>query len=213
MSIRKYAKLMGIALCMGLFSSCDALEGLYDDPTVEQASNQYYIDCTEYDQWVYVKFHENGAPTITTSKIDVTTYEETGAPTDWDIAQHRYDVKTNGAKVYKTDYHSIDELVKVGLPAVSQWTEDEYSDKSISIDMSRMMEGIIVYAPGYKNALIGEWVEVDTSSMPPNYTMHDNVYVVQLKDGTYLSIQLANFMSTDKYQVKGWMTVNYKYPI
>ena len=43
--------------------------------------------------------------------------------------------------------------------------------------------------------------------------MHDNVMLLRLKDGTYAAIQLANFMSTDSYQVKGWMTVNYKYPM
>jgi hypothetical protein len=37
--------------------------------------------------------------------------------------------------------------------------------------------------------------------------------LLRLKDGTYAAIQLANFMSTDSYQVKGWMTVNYKYPM
>lgn len=37
--------------------------------------------------------------------------------------------------------------------------------------------------------------------------MHDNVMLLHFADGTYAAIQLANFMSTDSYQVKGWMTV------
>lgn len=35
---------------MGLFSACDVLEEVYDDPTVEKQERQYYIDATElYD--------------------------------------------------------------------------------------------------------------------------------------------------------------------
>lgn len=204
--------LLGIALTTGLFSSCDALEDVYDDPEVEIRSGQYYVDATKYDQWVYVNLRGE-TPIVTVATISHDDGSETGAPADWDIAHHRYDAKTNGAKVYMTDCHSIDELEQGYLPAGGSWTEDEYDDNNIIVDMSHMMEGYLDYAPGYKNKELGKWVEVDTSTMPPNYAMHDNVYVIRLKDGTYAALQLENFMSTDRYQIKGWMTVNYKYPL
>lgn len=204
--------ILGIVLIMGLFSACDMLEDVYDDPTVEVQQGQYYIDATDYAQWVYINLH-TPTPTITTSTINLDDLSESGAPQDWDIAHHRYDVKTNGASVMMTPYHSIDELEKAGLPSAGEWTTDEESEQCITVDMSHMMEGRLVYAPGHKSTTIGKWVEVDTSNMPPNYTMHDNVMLLRLSDDTYGAIQLANFMSTDNYQIKGWMTVNYKYPI
>ena len=212
MNRRRHFILLGIASLMGLFSACDMLEEVYDDPTIEKQEGQYYIDATDYAQWVYINFH-TPTPTITISTISPDDLTETGAPAEWDIAQHRYDVKTNGAAVMMTPYHSIKELEAAGLPDEGEWVEDEESEQCITVDMSHMMEGYLTYAPGHKNKELGKWVEVDTSNMPPNYTMHDNVMLLRLKDGTYAAIQLANFMSTDSYQVKGWMTVNYKYPM
>ncbi len=212
--------MLGIALFMGLFPACDMLEDVYDGTadggtdTKEETlrEGQYYIDATNYAQWVYINLH-TPTPVITTATISLDDLTETGTPEQWDIAQHRYDVKTNGATVLMTPYHSIAELEAAGLPQDGQWVEDEESETSITVDMSHMMEGFLTYAPGHKNKEIGKWVDVDTSTMPPNYTMHDNVMILHLSDGTYAALQLANFMSTDRYQTKGWMTVNYKYPI
>ena len=212
MKRRNYYILLGIVSMMGLFSACDVLEDVYDDPTVEKKEGQYYIDATDYAQWVYINLH-TPTPTITISTINLENLNEMGAPDEWDIAHHRYDVKTNGATVMMTPYHSINELEKVGLPEEGKWVEDEESEQCITVDMSHMMEGYLTYASGHKNKELGKWVEVDTSNMPPNYTMHDNVMLLRLNDDTYAAIQLANFMSTDSYQIKGWMTVNYKYPI
>ncbi|MCR5713598.1 MAG: HmuY family protein [Bacteroidales bacterium] len=204
--------LLGMVSLMGSFPACDVLKDVYDDPAVEQKEGQYYIDATDYARWGYINLHTR-PPTITASVISLEDFSETGAPGTWDIAHHRYDVKTNGAAVMMTPYHSIQELEAAGLPAEGKWVEDEASEQCITVDMSHMMEGYLVYAPGHKNLELGKWMEVDTHSMPPAYTMHDNVMLLRLKDGTYAAIQLVNFMSTDKYQTKGWMTVNYKYPI
>ncbi|WP_073210730.1 HmuY family protein [Xylanibacter ruminicola] len=209
----KHFILLGmIAPLMGLFSACDMLEGVYDDPHVDTQEGQYYIDATDYAQWVYINLH-TATPTITVSTINTDDFSETGAPAEWDIAHHRYDVKTNGATVMMTPYHSIKELENAGMPQEGTWVEDEESEQCITVDMSHMMEGYLTYAPGHKNLEIGKWVEVDTSTMPPIYAMNDNVMLLRLNDGTYAAIQLANFMSNDSYQIKGWMTVNYKYPI
>ena len=213
MNIRKQLfNVLGMVSLAGLFPACDVLEGAYDSTEVAVQEGQYYIDATDYAKWVYINLH-TPTPTITTSTINIDDLTETGVPEQWDIAQHRYDVKTNGAAVMMTDYHSIEELEAAGLPMGGNWIEDEESEQSVTIDMSHMMEGWLTYAPGHKNTEIGKWVEVDTSNMPPSYTMHDNVMLLRLADGTYAAIQLANFMSTDSYQIKGWMTVNYKYPM
>ena len=163
-------------------------------------------------QWVYINFH-TPVPTITTSRISLDDFSEPDAPAQWDIAHHRYDVKTNDGAVIMTPYHSFAELEAAGIPENAEWVEDEESEQAITVDMSHMLEGYLVYAPGHKNKEMGKWVDVDTSTMPPNYAMHDNVMLLRLSDGTYAAVQLVNFMSTDHSQTKGWMTVNYKYPV
>ena len=51
--------------------------------------------------------------------------------------------------------------------------------------MSGMMEGNIKYTEDYRNDILSGWLNVDTSSMPPIYTMSNQVYLIRLKDNTY----------------------------
>ncbi|MGM9778755.1 MAG: HmuY family protein [Prevotella sp.] len=218
--------MLGTVFAAGLFSACDALEGIYDNDRAgisqeEQQqyydgvvkSGSFYADATSYTQWVYINLHSDSL-TMTTSTISLEDYSEDGAPEEWDFALHRYDVKTNVGSVMLTEYNSVEELESnmTETPAEG-WNEDEYSDESVTIDMSHMLEGYLVYAPGYKNKTAGLWLDVDTSTMPPNYSMSDKVFLYKFSDGTCAAIQLKNYMSNDRYQTKGWMTVAYKYPM
>ena len=216
--------LMGIGSVLGLFPSCDMLGGLYDNdsgiiPPEEQyydgsvKSGTFYVDATSYTQWLYVDLHGDSLA-ITTSTISLDDGSEDAIPAEWDFAMHRYDVKTNGGSVIQTSYDSIEQLEADMAEAPSEgWTADVYSDESVTIDMSHMLEGYLVYAPGYKNMVAGQWLKVDTSSMLPNYEMNDKVFLYKFADGTCAAIKLLNYMSTDRYQTKGWMTVKYKYPM
>ncbi len=216
---------LGIILAAGLFSACDMLGGVYDDTldgtnpekqqTEQQNSvtqNSLYIDSRSYTQWTYINLH-TPTPTLQTAEISLNDYSETGIPEQWDIALHRYDLKTNGAHALMTSYTSITELEAAGLPADPQWVSDTYLDEAIWIDLSHMLEGYITYAPAYKNQEASRWINVDISSMPPTYTTCNNVILMQLDDGTYAALQLDDFMSKDKYQTKGYLTINYKYPL
>ena len=116
MSIKTSLRLLGIVLTMGLFSACDLLENVYDDPVVEKQEGQYYVDATDYAQWVYVNLH-TPVPTITTSTISLDDLTETGAPQEWDIAHHRYDVKTNGASVMMTPITRLKRWSRPDCPA------------------------------------------------------------------------------------------------
>jgi hypothetical protein len=50
MKMHKSFLFVGIASLVGLFSSCDALEDVYDDPEVAVQKGQYYVDAT--GRWV-----------------------------------------------------------------------------------------------------------------------------------------------------------------
>ena len=76
---RKHLILLGTVSLMGLFSACDMLEDVYDDPTVVKQEGQYYVDATDYAQWVYINLH-TPTPTVTTSTISLDDLSETGAP-------------------------------------------------------------------------------------------------------------------------------------
>lgn len=190
------------------FSSCEGIfENIYDKPIesntaiTKERFNQ--VNTTSYTSWVYIQFD---APQATLVEI-----EENKTPDNWDIAIHRYDIKTNDGAVLKTDYTSIEELTKSGnLPQGTFYT-DEWTTDKIAIDMSGMMDGHIVYTDSYYNPVLSTWLNVDTSTMPPVYTMSGNVYLIRLKDCTYAAIRFSNY--TNAKGVKGYIDFDYKYPV
>ena len=53
--------------------------------------------------------------------------------------------------------------------------------------------------------------DVDTSPIPPIYTLSGKIYLLRLEDGTFAALRLANFMNDAA--VKGYMTIDYLYPV
>lgn len=200
------------------FSACDGiLEGIYDNPDAEETkefgfiktdaatnSGTVYIDATGYERWTFINFH--------TQKIDsvnVSNPEQT-EPEEWDIAIHRYDAKTNGGAVLETGFTGFSALRNAGKMPEGTYMADIWTTDKIAIDMSGMMDGNIVYMESYFNEELSKWLNVDKSNMPPTYTPSNKVYLVKLKDGTYVAVRLTNYMNGKA--VKGFMTIDYIYP-
>ena len=97
------------------------------------------------------------------------------------------------------------------MPEAEKFVEDEWTTNKIAIDMSGMMEGNIVYTDSYYNAALSSWLNVDTSTMPPIYTMSSQVYLLRLKDNTYAAIRFTNY--TNAKGIKGYIDFNFSYPI
>lgn len=196
------------AASMGLLSACNGiLDGIYDEPdnvnntgTGFENEGEIFIDATSYTQWVYIDFSEQSTVTL--------GYDE-DAPQNWDIAVHRYDVKTNGAKVVETNYSDFDQAITATIDE-ADLVSDIWTTNQIVIDMSTMMDGYLGYTESYYNPELSKWLNVDTSTMPPIYTPSGKVYIVYLPDGTRAGVKLLNFMND--MQVKGYMTIQYMYP-
>ena len=194
------------AASMGLLSACNGiLDGIYDEPDNEnntgfENEGEIFIDATSYTQWVYIDFSERSTVTL--------GYDE-DAPQNWDIAVHRYDVKTNGAKVVETNYSDFNQAITATIDE-ADLVSDIWTTNQIVIDMSTMMDGYLGYTESYYNPELSKWLNVDTSTMPPIYTPSGKVYIVYLPDGTRAGVKLLNFMND--MQVKGYMTIQYMYP-
>lgn len=199
-----------------LLSACNGIfEDIYDEPQdlqsndygfikVDEATNSgtIYIDATQYTRWIYINFH--------THQIDsVEITDDMVEPEAWDLAVHRYDAKTNKGSVQETNFTSLDALVASGTLPSGNFVADEPS--KVTVDMSGMMDGVILYAESDVNPVLSAWLNVDTSTMPPIYTLSNKVYIVKLKDGTYAAVRLSNFMNDAS--VKGFMTIDYVYPL
>ena len=165
-------------------------------------TGRIYIDATDYTEWHYVDLH---------GKQVTTTPVGEAAPETWDFAVHRYDTKTNGGTVWESQAGSFDALPAPGSVSEEQWTADEWTTDRITVDMSQMMDGIILYAEDYWNPCLSRWLDVDTSTMPPIYTLSGKIYLLRLNDGTCAALRLVNFMNDAA--IKGYMTIDYLYPV
>jgi hypothetical protein len=130
------------------------------------------------------------------------------APASWDIALHRYDAKTNGGAAVETTYSDFQALAADGLTG---YVADTWTTEQIAIDMSTMMDGYLTYTESDYNEELSKWLDVDTSNMPPTYTLSNKIYVVQLEDGTRAALKLDNYM--DAAGIKGVLTIRYIYPL
>ena len=124
----------------------------------------------------------------------------------WDLAFHRWDVKTNGGLALESSFTSFDTLKEI--PEGDYVPDEEVA--SIMFDNSGMASGKIGYATGFINPVLSRWMNVDTRNMPPSYTMSDNVYLLKLSGGKIVKIKFTDY--TDDKNTKGHISFDYIYP-
>ncbi|MCE8600920.1 HmuY family protein [Bacteroides fragilis] len=200
------------------FSACNGiLSNIYDEPetakdfgfiAIDRAnhSGTVRVDATQYTKWNYINLH--------TLRIDSAKITSEGAedPAAWDLAIHRYDVKTNGGEVLETDFQSLNALKNADSMPQGTFVADEWTTNKIAIDVSHMMEddGYLIYALSDYNPELSKWLDVDTREMPPIYTPSNKVYLLRMEDGTMAAIRLTSYMNAKG--AKGYMTFDYLYP-
>lgn len=201
--------MLSLSACNGI------LEGIYDAPSREAAygfiavdetarTGRIYIDATDYTQWHYIDLHDKRVESV---KIE----QGAAAPEHWDFAVHRYDAKTNGGRVAETPSETLDRLPDPGSLPETDFAADEWTTEYLRVDISQMIDGIIRYTEDYCNLRLSQWLDVDTSTMPPVYTLSNKVYLLRLEDGTCAALRLADFMNDAA--AKGFMTIDYIYPV
>ena len=206
---------IGLAVSLPLLfcNACEGLfGGLYDDPQPDSDfgfirfdgdnSGTIFIDATSYARWTYIRLKRK---TTDTSNVLMGQAE----PAEWDFALHRYDVRTNGGSAFETDYNSLEQLREQGVPAAALYTPDSLS--RIAVDMSGMMDGNILYDTCMLNPVLSRWLEVNTSTMPPLYTLRLRPYVLRLADGSCAGLFFSNYVNSAN--AKGYVTIQYVYPL
>ncbi|MDO4462480.1 MAG: HmuY family protein [Bacteroidia bacterium] len=208
------------SLCLTI--SCDGMfEGIYDDPIEEQQSEfgfknttnipatesmlaysrgWLYVNTTDYLSWTYIDFDSHNI-----AKVGV--YEEYND--DWDIAIHRYEVKTNNAKVWKTEYSDFDDLLSLPSLPEGEYLADEWSEDRVAIDLSGILDFDVKFLPTYVSNVI-DWVDVIYPPYPPTYKSHDKIFLIELDNGKRIGIRLENYVN--KNGVKAYLTLEYVYP-
>ncbi len=202
----------------------------------EPADGSYHVvsdmPISAYDSWIYINLETGETETHPDagewiyddgSIRAAGTEEEVGM--EWHVAVHRYDFRTNNARVLDTgvsDISSITErpsgtyVADEPAPYEDELAKEEAGEAYyyiLSMDMTDMMSGNVGYAhyPLINRPLCGSVIRTPTGSMPP-YTYDVGtkpVFVLQWDDGSWAKLQITSTFSSR--QTTGYLAFNYIY--
>ncbi|MDR1810652.1 MAG: HmuY family protein [Prevotella sp.] len=213
MNIKKTVKLTAIAL-FGIagFASCDKdNDNLFQKN--EPKEGLAVFDCSSYTKWNFFSF-SRGEIIGSCDAGNAEDYEAWRNRTDWDLAFHRQDVKTNsgvsgngkgGVLTYDFGAQAFD------FDAVKTAPKDGYKadvQDSIIYDMSQMMQGIIGYVHTGLAQDTKKWA-VLTDMQNSKWEYAQKVFIVRTADEKYAKIYLKGFKSDTG--VSGTVTMQYVY--
>ena len=218
--------MLSLSSCEGIFS------GIYDNAiqtdkefgfvlhNEKSHRGRIYIDASDRTKWHYISFGSRQVEEVTMNVvmtdtlIDNTPSRDTTVvnpvPEEWDFAIHRYDVKTNQGAAKETDFTDLDKFEASFADSDQGYVEDIWTTDKISVDLSHMMDGIVVCAEDFFNPTLSRWMNTDTSSMPPTYTLSHRIYVLRMADGRRAALKLVNYLSESAQS--GVLTIDYIYP-
>lgn len=133
-------------------------------------------------------------------------------PEHWTFAVHRNNVRTNGGAAYETSLTDIKEL-NLSHEAMKnlEFSADEWTENTVWADQNQMLNCLIGSQGIYANTVLSSWLKVELPPIPPSFTLNNHVFILQLSDGTYAALQLANYQNAEGK--KCHLSINYKYPI
>lgn len=199
----------GSLVCMFLsFTACDK-DHLF---TYTEAQDGVLVhDCSKYELWHFFSFEERMVIGACDAN-DSVAYDSWRKRTDWDLAFHRQNIKSNngisgegrgGIMEYPQTVFDFDAV----LEAPEEGYQTDVSD-SIVYDMKNMAEGKIGYVYTGVNSVTKDWAKL-TDMMGGIWTYVQKVFIVRTGKGKYAKIHLMNFKS--KEGVSGTVTMKFVY--
>lgn len=198
MQIKKMRNLILIPIIIFL-ASCSKEEINKREPIKSDIT----IDVRDYEKWIYFSF-EKGI---------IATPESPEKNLSWDLAFHRWDIKTNGGEAGNGAGGAIMSQL-VNLDQVTATPKEPFiTDSKI---LTYMKTPDMSQGPGQRvevpaNTEIGKWMKVIMSTIPPGYQMSDKVFFVRRANGEIAAIKFSSYMN-DKAE-KGFVSFDYIYPI
>lgn len=179
-----------IALTLILTSCSDEKE----DAKPDLEATSVTLDATSFTEWVYVSLSTGEIVNITNPASDM----------NWDIAFHRWDVRTNGGMSGSGQGAAL-QLNETSFDQVTVAPETGYvTDIMMQINMTGMPP---VMEDHPANPILAKWMHLDMSEMPPLYNMTDKVFIVRTANGNYAKLKFTDYMNDTG--VRGHITFEY----
>jgi len=193
--MKKRNVFLGLALVVAMatiFSSCEPKP----DPVPEEKETKTLtVDASAYDKWVYVSFVQGKIVEISDFKNDLS----------WDMALHRYDVRLNGGEAGKGQGAALE----TSYSELSALTSIPTSGYVADVMDSIMLSMPPTYASQPFNHEASKWIDVNTSAMPPSYTLSNKVYVFKTAEGKHVKIKFLDYKNAE--DKTGHIKFSYQY--
>ena len=214
MKVKNLFALAAIALCSVACSDDDDVKV----PTSEGVKNMEVL--CDYEEWSYINLKTGDIQNVTVEGpwkyiagndeiVETKDPEIKGVvPTEWDIAIHQYEVRTNNGEAVQTSFKDFKEVVALPTTGFVKDHTVKAEDKKLIVDRSNMMKGQVGYADGTLNAELCKWLtKTPTGTMPPyEYTVTENVYIVKCANGNWAKLKF-----TDRLNGAGEKAVKFTY--
>ena len=204
-------KWCSITVMMFYFPACELLDKDHLFSYIEAQDGVFVHDCSSYTDWHFFSFAE-GQVIGSCDAMDSVAYADWFERTDWDLAFHRQNVKSNSGisgsgagGIMEYPQHVFDFDAVIEAPEMGYVTD--VAD-SVVYDMSQMATGSIGYAHTGLNPETKGWAEL-TDMMGGVWTYAQKVFIVRTANNKYAKIHLMNFK--DRGGVSGTVTMMYVY--
>ncbi len=206
--VYKFAVMVAAILINVSLISCSKEK---EKPSVPDAKS-LSIKTSDYKTWTYFSFEKGIIGTYGETEFD---YKNR---LDWDLAFHRWDVRTNGGESGKGQGGAV--LTAYGNLNTGTWSSHIPSYKFITDTKIKTY-----MAPPNMNAEDGadqrkevpgstelaKWMTVTMSSIPPTYKVNEKAFVVKTASGKFAALRFTGYMN-DKAE-KGYASFEYIYPL
>ncbi|PID88899.1 MAG: hypothetical protein CSB02_00305 [Bacteroidia bacterium] len=173
--------------------------------TVYEVKTITQYDVTDLTKWHYFSFEKGfiGESTIWPAPGNDSIWKER---TDWDIAFHKNNVKTNSGVsgngqvgVIKLDTHDFESITKVPQ---GDWVTDIQDSVMVN------NQGGHTFALSTVNPELNAWAGFNHDEMAWLLAKR-NVFIIKTVDGKYAKLQFLNILNDE--DASGYMTLQYVY--
>ncbi|MBV7440189.1 HmuY family protein [Weeksellaceae bacterium TAE3-ERU29] len=171
-----------LALCSALlFVSCSSDDEKNPESKSELTVNTVKTDARKYDAWVYYSIETGKEVEVSDSKNSL----------NWDIAFHRNNVRLNGGESGKGKGEAVKLDEKDLSKVVEAPTSGYVKDTEGTIVIAYVMPAPKFGKEPFNKAV--SWLDIDTRTPPPIYTLQDNVFVIKTANGKYAKIKFLSY--------------------
>lgn len=194
------------AASLFMATSCDKEKNKNKNENTTGKELTVTIDSRDYTKWQYFSFEQGrviGESTIDSAHLNDPSW---AIRTDWDIAFHRSEVRTNSGASGNGNGGAWD-ASETDFSKVTTAPSTGYIVDTVYKIMCKPSMDVSSQCLSGASFISKVWISM--SGMPPTYTVSNKIFVIKTAQGKYAKIHLKDYYNEDASS--GYVTMQYYY--